>query len=171
MPKIFKQPDLSFQEDSDSIDNFRLQTVMPRLYKIMDSKHLVFDFRLLTSGQYSFPYHFHRNAEELVMILTGSMTMRTSEGFTVLNKGDLIFFEMGKTSAHQFYNHESTPCTYLDIKTVREMDVCEYPDSGKINVSPNSEVFLNESQVDYFYGEENVASKWLDFNKDSKSNE
>jgi uncharacterized cupin superfamily protein len=170
MPKIIKQPDLSFQEDSDSIENFRLQTVMPRLHKIVDSKHLVFDFRLLPSGQYSFPYHFHRNAEELVMILSGSMTMRTPEGFKILYTGDLIFFEIGKTSAHQFYNHESTPCTYLDIKTVREMDVCEYPDSGKINISPNNEVFVKNSQVDYFLGEENVSSKWIDFKKALNSN-
>jgi hypothetical protein len=50
------------------------------------------------------------------------------------------------------------------------MDVCEYPDSGKINVSPNNEVFVKDSQVDYFYGEENVSSKWLDFKKDLESN-
>jgi len=171
MPKIFKQTDLSFQEDSDSIDNFRLQTVMPRLYKIVDSKHLVFDFRALPPEQYSFPYHFHRNAEELVMILSGSMTMRTIDGFEILNKGDLIFFEMGKTSAHQFYNHDSIPCTYLDIKTVREMDVCEYPDSGKVNIAPHNEIFVKDSQVDYFYGEDKVADKWIDYNKDLKSND
>jgi len=169
MPKIFKQTDLSFQEDSDSVDNYRIQTVMPRLYKIVDSKHLVFDYRTLPPEQYSFPFHFHRNAEELVMILSGSMTMRTAEGFKILNKGDLAFFEMGETSAHQFYNHDSIPCTYLDIKTVREMDVCEYPDSGKINISPCNEIFVKDSQVDYFYGEDNVEDKWVDYKKELKS--
>ena len=171
MPKILKKTDLYFQEDSDSIDNFRLQTVMPRLYKIVDSKHLVFDFRELPPEQYSFPFHFHRNAEELVMILSGSMTMRTIDGFEIISKGDLIFFEMGKTSAHQFYNHDSIPCTYLDIKTVREMDVCEYPDSGKVNITPYNEIFIKDSQVDYFYGEDRVADKWIDYTKVLKSNE
>lgn len=166
MPKIFKQQDLIFQEDSDTIDKFRIQTVIPRLSKVVDSKHLIFDLRLLTSGQYSFPYHFHRNAEELIMILSGSLTMRSPEGFKILKQGDIVFFEIGETGAHQFYNHDSVECAYLDIKTVAGFDVCEYPDSGKINISPFKEIFVKDSQVDYFYGEDNVENKWIDFQKD-----
>jgi len=166
MPKIFKQQDLIFQEDSGTIDKFRIQTVIPRLSKAVDSKHLVFDLRLLTSGQYSFPYHFHRNAEELIMILSGSLTMRSPSGFKILNQGDIVFFEMGETGAHQFYNHDSISCTYLDIKTIVGLDVCEYPDSGKINISPFKEIFVKDSQVDYFRGEDNVENKWIDFQKD-----
>lgn len=165
MPKIFKQQDLIFQEDSDTIDKFRISTVIPRLSKVVDSKHLVFDLRLLTSGQYSFPYHFHRNAEELIMILSGSLTMRSPEGFKILNQGDIVFFEIGETGAHQFFNHDSVDCTYLDIKTVAGLDVCEYPDSGKINISPFNEIFAKDSQVDYFHGEDKVESKWLENKK------
>lgn len=165
MTKIFRQADLGFQENANSIDHFRLQTVMPRLSQIVDSQHLVFDFRMLPPEQYSFPYHFHRNAEELVLILSGSMIMRTPEGFKTLNQGDLVFFEMGKTGSHQFYNQDSTPCTYLDIKTVREMDVCEYPDSGKVNIAPFSEIFVKDSQVDYFHGEQDVKKLWADYEK------
>lgn len=125
----------------------------------------MFDLRLLPSGQYSFPYHFHRNAEELIMILSGTLTMRSHEGFEILKHGDIVFFEMGETSAHQFYNHDSNPCTYLDVKTVVGLDVCEYPDSGKINISPFNEIFVKDSQVDYFHGEDNVDSKWLENKK------
>lgn len=160
MPKIFEQKNLNFQEDPETIDKFKLQTVIPRLSKVVDSKHMVFDLRLLAPEQYSFPYHFHRNAEELVMILSGSMTMRSPDGFKVLNQGDIVFFEMGETSAHQFYNHDSIPCTYLDIKTNVGLDVCEYPDSGKINISPFNEIFVKDSQVDYFHGEDAVEIKW-----------
>jgi len=165
MPKIFKQQDLSFQDDSETIDKFRLQTVIPRLSRIVDSKHLVFDLRLLPCGQYSFPYHFHRNAEELIMILSGTLTMRSPDGFKILKQGDIVFFELGETSAHQFYNHDSNPCTYLDIKTVVGIDVCEYPDSGKINISPFNEIFVKDSHVDYFHGEDNIESKWLENKK------
>ena len=162
MPKIFTTKEMKFQEDSTSIEKFKIQTAIPRLYKEVDSKHLVFDVRLLPPGQYSFPYHFHRNAEELIMVLSGSMTLRTPEGFKVLNQGDIAFFEMGETSAHQFYNHNTDPCTYLDIRTIREIDVCEYPDSGKINISPFNEIFIKDSQVDYFHGEKDVDEKWKD---------
>jgi uncharacterized cupin superfamily protein len=160
MPTIFQQSDLKFQEDTDSIDKFRIQTAIPRLSKLVGSKHLVFDVRVLPQGEYSFPYHFHRNAEELILILSGSFTMRSPDGFKVISQGDLVFFEMGDTSAHQFYNHESVPCTYLDIRTVAGIDVCEYPDSGKINVWPFGEIFSKDSKVDYFHGEENVDGKW-----------
>jgi uncharacterized cupin superfamily protein len=145
-----------FKEETDSPDPFKIQTAFPELSALSDSKHLVFDIRLLNPGQYSFPYHFHRNAEELIMILSGSLTLRTPEGLRILNKGDLVFFEMGETGAHQFYNHESIPSTYLDIKTVVGLDVCEYPDSGKINISPYHEIFDKDSQIDYFKGEEKV---------------
>jgi uncharacterized cupin superfamily protein len=164
MPKIFKQQDVKFKEDSDSIDKFKIQMAFPRLSSTVDSKHLIFDLRLLNPGQYSFPYHFHRNAEELMMILSGSLIMRTPDGFQILDQGDIIFFEIGETGAHQLYNHSSDPCTYLDIKTVVGLDVCEYPDSGKINIMPYREIFDKNSQVDYFKGEEKVDGKWNNLN-------
>lgn len=165
MPKIFKQDSLNFEEDSGAIDKFKLHTVMPRLSQIVDSKHMVFDLRLLNPGQYSFPYHFHRNAEELMLILSGSMTLRTEEGFQIISKGDLVFFEMGATGVHQFYNHEPTPCTYLDIRTTIGIDVCEYPDSGKINIVPYNEIFEKHSTVGYFQGEEEIDWIWDNLNR------
>jgi hypothetical protein len=41
-------------------------------------------------------------------------------------------------------------------------DVCEYPDSNKINLmqSKSDEIFDKSSQVNYFDGEENVHDKW-----------
>lgn len=160
MPTIFNPKDLSFTENPDAIDKFKIQTVIPRLSKTVDSKHLVFDLRLLNPGQHSFPYHFHRNAEELIILLSGSMTMRSPDEFKIINQGEIVFFEMGETGAHQFYNHDTIPCTYLDIKTNVGIDVCEYPDSGKINISPFNEIFTKDSQVDYFHGEKDIDSKW-----------
>jgi len=119
----------------------------------------------LNSGKYSFPYHFHRNAEELILIVSGSMTIRTPKGFVIAIKGQLVFFEMGETGTHQFYNHDTIPCIYLDIKTTVGIDVCEYPDSGKINISPSNETFEKESRVDYNKGEKNVQRIWDKLNK------
>ncbi|MDR1479670.1 MAG: hypothetical protein LBJ00_12090 [Planctomycetaceae bacterium] len=44
-------------------------------------------------------------------------------------------------------------------------DVCEYPDSNKINLLPMDEIFGNNSQVNYFDGEENVQDKWRQIEK------
>ncbi len=115
---------------------------------------------MLNPGQYSFPYHFHRHAEELMMVLSGTMTLRSPDGFEVMTKGDLVFFEMGETGAHQFYNHSSEPCTYLDIRTLFGTDVAEYPDSGKINILPAQEIFDKDAKVGYFKGEDKIRDKW-----------
>lgn len=165
MPKIFKSDDLKFKEDQSSIDNFKIQTAHPGLTKIVDSKHLIFDVRLLNPDQFSFPYHFHRYAEELMMIISGSLTLRSPEGFQVLNQGDIIFFETGESGAHQLYNHTLIPCRYLDIKTHLDNDICEYPDSDKINISYPGEIFEKGSHVGYFKGEENIRQIWKDLKK------
>jgi hypothetical protein len=38
--------------------------------------------------------------------------------------------------------------------------VCEYPDSGKINILPAMDIFEQGSKVPYYSGEENVKNKW-----------
>jgi hypothetical protein len=45
------------------------------------------------------------------------------------------------------------------------VDVCEYPDSGKINIIPSIEIFEKDSKVAYFKGEENVVEKWNEIKK------
>jgi uncharacterized cupin superfamily protein len=94
------------------------------------------------------------------MIISGSATLRTSAGLEVVETGDLMFFEMGETGAHQLYNHTTEPCVYLDIRTSIGYDVCEYPDSNKILLDPSFEIFNRDAQLNYFDGEENIRDKW-----------
>jgi hypothetical protein len=42
------------------------------------------------------------------------------------------------------------------------MDVCEYPDSGKINILPNQEIYQTRDRVNYYEGEDKVREKWPD---------
>jgi len=160
MATILKSENREFKEDPRKIDQFRLFSDVSRVKNGVKPQNLNFDLRLLNPGQFSAPYHFHRNAEELFMVLSGSMTLRTPNGLEIVNQGDLVFFEMGETGAHQFFNHDTEPCTYLDIRTFVGMDVCEYPDSGKILLAPSLEVFEKESKVAYFKGEENILETW-----------
>ena len=126
----------------------------------MKSKHLHFDVRSLDPGKYSYPYHFHRNAEEIFVILSGKATLRTPDEFVELSEGDIAFFEIGEQGAHQLYNHTQQPCRFLDIRTIAGLDVCEYPDSGKINILPYQEIYKSDTTVDYYKGEEKVREKW-----------
>jgi hypothetical protein len=41
-----------------------------------------------------------------------------------------------------------------------DIDACEYPDSGKVNILSQMQVVEGSSAVDYYKGEEDVAAKW-----------
>ncbi|MDR3652993.1 MAG: cupin domain-containing protein [Paludibacter sp.] len=160
MATILKSTQREFKEDANKIDNFRILTDVSRIKNGIKPQNLNFDLRQLNPGQYSAPYHFHRYAEELFMIVSGSATLRTPTGLEVVNNGDLIFFEIGETGAHQLYNHTSETCVYLDIRTFIGYDVAEYPDSNKLFLAPSYEIFNKDSKVNYFEGEENIQEVW-----------
>jgi uncharacterized cupin superfamily protein len=160
MATILKSTQREFKEDPDKIDGFRIFSDVSIAKKGIKPQNLNFDLRQLNPGQYCAAYHFHRYAEELFMLISGSATLRTPEGLEIIESGDLIFFEKGETGAHQLYNHTEEPCVYLDIRTFIGYDVCEYPDSNKIFLVPSYEIFGKDSQLEYFDGEENVQNKW-----------
>jgi len=160
MATILKSDQREFKENPNKIDNFRLFTDVSRGKNVITPQNLNFDLRQLNPAQYSAPYHFHRFAEELFMIISGSAKLRTPDGLEIVNSGDLIFFEMGETGAHQLYNHTNESCVYLDIRTFVGYDVCEYPDSNKFLLAPSFEIFSKDSKLGYFDGEENITEKW-----------
>ena len=160
MASILKSNEREFKEDMNKIDNFRLFSDVSRINKGINPQNLNFDLRQLNPGQYNAAYHFHRYAEELFMIISGSASLRTSTGIEIVTGGDLIFFEKGETGAHQLYNNTTEPCIYLDVRVFIGHDICEYPDSNKIFIVPTYEIFKKDSQAGYFDGEENIQEKW-----------
>jgi len=161
MPTVFNVSKLKFKTKEAPIPEFTWKT-SPRLAKIVQSEDFEFDIRSLEPDQFSFPYHFHRNAEELFVIMSGKAMLRSPDGFTEVNKNDVIFFEKGPSGAHQLYNHGDASCVYVDLRTTVGIDVCEYPDSNKINILPYLEVYESSAKVNYYQGEENVKAKWPD---------
>jgi uncharacterized cupin superfamily protein len=160
MAKILKRGNREFKEDANKIDHFRLFSDASRMNNGIKPKNLNFDLRQLNPGQFSAPFHFHRFAEELFMVASGSMILRTLDGLEIVETGDLVFCEMGESGAHQFHNHGTEPCMYLDIRTFVGHDVCEYPDSDKLLIAPSFEIYKKNSKVGYFEGEENIMERW-----------
>jgi uncharacterized cupin superfamily protein len=96
----------------------------------------------------------------MFVILSGEALLRTPEGIQSVKAGDVIFFEMGPEGAHQLKNGGVEPCKYVDIRTDLGMDVCDYPDSGKVNILPDFELYEKDRQVGYFHGEQNIKEIW-----------
>ena len=80
MPKIFKQAELEMKENSSPLDQFSWKS-SDKLGELVQSRNLHFDIKSLNPGKFSYPYHFHHNAEELMIVLEGEVTLRTPEGF------------------------------------------------------------------------------------------
>ncbi len=159
MPFIHKRSEIKLKKNRSPISDFSWEASLP-LEEISKSKYLHFDIKSLFPGKFSYPYHFHRNAEELFIILEGEGTLRSPESYQTIKKGDIIFFEEGSSGTHQLYNHSDGNLIYIDIRTRGNIDVCEYPDSGKISILPAMDIFEKGSKVPYYTGEEDVKNKW-----------
>jgi uncharacterized cupin superfamily protein len=125
--------------------------------RTMGAKQIAYDIRVIPPGKMAVPYHFHHQKEELFLILEGEATLRQNDHRRIVRKGDLLFFATGPQGAHQLFNHTQEPVRYLDLVTLPAGDVCEYPDSDKVNCGG---IYQKKDQVDYFAGEGVPSPFW-----------
>ena len=70
--------------------------------------------------------------------------------------GELLFFPTGSQGAHTLTNcSEAENLVYLDFDVTQEVDITEYPDSGKIGIwgMGINELYPRNANVDYYEGE------------------
>jgi uncharacterized cupin superfamily protein len=101
-------------------------------------------------GGQLWPYHYHRNNEEWLIVVTGTPTVRTPEGERELRAGDVVGFPDGEAGAHTLYNRSGGPARVAIFSTLRKGSTA-YPDSGKVAVA--GQVFRTTDAVDYWDGE------------------
>lgn len=101
------------------------------------------------------PYHFHHGNEELLVVVTGTPTVRTPDGERVLQPGDCVLFVRGPDGAHTFWNDSDEPTRVLMMSTLVTPEVVSYPDSGKLAASSpfGRGRFFESSSVEYWEGE------------------
>lgn len=122
------------------------------------AKNLGFHVEVLDPKNFSCPYHYHEQEEELFLVLEGEAIIRRNNEFRKVGPGDIIFYEVGEKTAHNMYNHTDKPFKFLAIANNSDTDVCHYPDSKKIS-SPKG-FMQNGEIVDYFKDEEDPAKYW-----------
>jgi uncharacterized cupin superfamily protein len=111
-------------------------------------------------GQAAYPYHAHLTEEELVIVLDGTLSLRTPDGWRELERGEVVSFLRGEQGAHQIVNRTDEPVRFLAFSPCGEPDVVIQPDSGKIGVferRPDGSgmrlLFRREDERDYYDGE------------------
>ncbi|MGL1891630.1 MAG: cupin domain-containing protein [Spirochaetaceae bacterium] len=125
----------------------------------LGSKLLFFDIRELPPGNFSCPYHYHSDEEEVFVVIEGEALLRQNDKKELVKEGDLLFFKSGEEGAHQLYNHTDSPFKYLDLSTNRDYGFCGYPDSKKINIG-NGHIYKEDDKVGYYDGEKDIPDFW-----------
>ena len=111
----------------------------------------------LEPGQSSSPYHYEY-AEEWLLVVDGTIVVRTPDGERTLERGDLVRFPSGPAGAHKAMNRGESPARMLMFSSSRQPAVSVYPDSDKIGVWPGEEadalIFKRGTAVPWSDGEE-----------------
>jgi uncharacterized cupin superfamily protein len=107
-----------------------------RIGAVTGMKQLGAQYITVPPGKAGFPFHSHRNNEEMFIILEGEGTFRKGPDRWPVRAGDVISAVAGDAStAHQIINTGSVELRYFAISTRNDPDICEYPDSGKYMVA------------------------------------
>jgi uncharacterized cupin superfamily protein len=111
----------------------------------------------IPAGQSLCPYHYEYE-EEWLVVLDGSVLVRTPDGEESLQAGEIVHFPAGPTGAHKVRNGGDAPARLMMFSSAREPSVAVYPDSDKIGVWPGNaddQVILRRADgaVDYYDGE------------------
>jgi uncharacterized cupin superfamily protein len=125
------------------------------------ARKLGYNLTEVPPGKTQCPFHSHRAEEEMFLILAGTGELRFGAERYPLRSGDVIACPCGGAEvAHQILNTGTETLRYLSLSTLHDLDICEYPDSGKIGiwsdaggVSPLGTRFRAETSVDYYDGE------------------
>ena len=107
-------------------------------------------------GKAAYPYHFHHKNEETFYILSGEGILKTPGGERKVEAGDLLFFPACAVGAHKLTNcSDMENLVYIDFDVVHDVDVTEYPDSGKIGIWGKgiNKLYPQDADVDYYDGE------------------
>jgi uncharacterized cupin superfamily protein len=128
-----------------------------RVSQALGARALAVRLYELPSGESVSPYHYEYE-EEWLLVLDGTVVVRSSEGEQELERGEIACFEPGPLGAHKATNQRDTTARVLMFSSAREPAVAVYPDSDKIGVwpgNPADEVMLHRADgaIDYWDGE------------------
>lgn len=112
-------------------------------------------FDIVPPGKRSCPYHFHHAEEEMFIVVQGEGTLRVAGEHLPIKAGDVIVIPAGPEYPHQIINTSAAPLHYLSISTQEKVEICEYPDSGKLGAFAPGVRHLQrrEAGLDYWDGE------------------
>jgi uncharacterized cupin superfamily protein len=128
-----------------------------RVTKALGAEAIAVKLMEIPGGESVCPYHYEYE-EEWLIVLEGSVVVRTPSGEETLNRGEMVAFPVGPEGAHKVSNPGDETARIIMFSSAREPAVAVYPDSDKIGVwpgNPDDTVMLRrvDGAVDYYDGE------------------
>jgi uncharacterized cupin superfamily protein len=162
-PPIINISDLDFRPWGQGE---RFQARIGQIGQRLGARKLGYNVTELQPGKRAFPFHAHRENEEMFFVLEGEGEVRLGEGRHPIRQGDVIAcLPGGAEVAHQIVNTSTGVLRFLAVSTRLSPEIAEYPDSGKFGVlaelppgpdgKPQSFRFVGRmsSNIDYWEGE------------------
>jgi len=134
-----------------SAENLEGRIDVARAFGSKATQMFIYD---LEPGSLQCPYHYEYD-EEWLLVVDGTVVLRTPDGEHTLQRGDLVGFPAGPAGAHQVMNRSDAPARTLMFSNSRTPAVSVYPDSNKIGVwagdEENDLVFERGTAVPWSY--------------------
>ncbi len=106
-----------------------------RLGQHAGSRRLAANLYELETGAAVSPLHFHHSNEELLIVISGTPTLRRGSGDgTILKAGDVVAFRTGRDGTHQILNRSPDPSRVLVCATTDIPEVAEQVENGVVAV-------------------------------------
>ena len=145
-------------EFDDIEENGRYTSKRARFSDGIGARRLGYNLTVLPPGKVQCPFHNHRAEEEMFLILEGEGELRFGAERFPLRPLDVIACPAGGPEvAHQIINTGTVPMRYLALSNRTELDICEYPDSGKLGVNADPaglhRILRRDATLDYYDGE------------------
>ena len=88
----------------------------------------------IAPGGHVSPLHVHHANEEMIIVVSGRVTLRAPDGSRELEPGEVVACPVGRRGAHRVENNSEEPVRVLIVSTMVFPDVAEHIDSDKVLV-------------------------------------
>lgn len=106
-----------------------------RLARHAGARRLAANLYEVDPGAVVSPLHFHHRNEELLFVLDGTPTLRTSPHHErVLDRGEVVAFPAGRAGTHQIVNRSSAPARVLICATDDLPEVAEQVEDARLAI-------------------------------------
>jgi uncharacterized cupin superfamily protein len=104
-----------------------------RLGEQAGSEYLGMSLYELTPGQ-GMVFHYHVQREELLVVLSGVLSVRMAEGWEDLPEGEVVAFPRGERGAHGYENRSEGVARLLMISEQNAPNISVYPDANQVGI-------------------------------------